>query len=117
MWKDYIKKPNYKPLVSLVSILILWEIAVLLFKFPTYILPSPIEVFIAIFKYYNVIFTAMLMTMYEALVGYAMSIVIGLPLGVYIVYSKFAKEYIMPLLVMTNSVPKSALAPIFLLWA
>jgi len=117
MVKGFFKKPNHKPLVSVVSILILWELSVILFKFPTYILPSPIDVFIAIFKYYNVIFTAMLMTLYEALIGYAMSIVIGLPLGVSIVYSKFAKEYIMPLLVMTNSVPKSALAPIFLLWA
>jgi len=115
--RELFKKLNYKPIVSLIAILFLWELSVIIFKFPSYILPSPIDVFIAIFKYYDVIFKAMLMTIYEALVGYGMSILIGLPLGVSIVYSKFAKEYIMPLLVMTNSVPKSALAPIFLLWA
>jgi len=115
--RDFIKKINCKPFISLLAILILWELAVRVFKFPTYILPSPISVFIAIFKYYDVILNAMLVTIYEALVGYGLSILIGLPLGVLIVYSKFFKEYIMPLLVMTNSVPKSALAPLFLLWA
>lgn len=115
--KSFFQKPNYKPAISLVCMVILWELLVVVFKFPAYILPSPISVFIALFKFYNVILAAMLMTLYEAMVGYGMSIIIGLPLGVSIVYSKFAKEYIMPLLVMTNSVPKSALAPIFLLWA
>jgi NitT/TauT family transport system permease protein len=93
------------------------DIFVRIFKFPSYILPAPIDVIIAGFKYYRTILGALSWTLYEALMGYGISIVIGLPLGILIVYSKFSKDYIMPLLVMTNSVPKSALAPLFLLWA
>jgi len=78
--RDFIKKINCKPFISLLAILILWELSVRVFKFPTYILPSPISVFIAIFKYYDVILSAMLVTIYEAMVGYGLSILIGLPI-------------------------------------
>jgi len=115
--KNLIKRINYKPLITIAFILILWQSITLIFQFPAYLLPSVIEVFKDIFKYYQVIVRELSVTIYEALVGYGISILVGLPLGVSIVYSKFSKEYIMPILVMTNSVPKSALAPLFLLWA
>ena len=117
MQKNDFWKINLKPVISLFMIIVLWDISVRIFKFPDYILPAPIDVIISLFKYKSTIFSALYMTLYEALVGYGISIAIGLPLGILIVYSKFSKDYIMPLLVMTNSVPKSALAPLFLLWA
>jgi len=110
-------KSNSKPIISLLSVIVIWDIAVRIFKFPVFILPPPYDVIVAIFKFFNVISSNMLTTLYETLTGYGLSIVLGLPLGILIVYSKFSKDYIMPLLVITNSIPKSALAPLFLLWA
>ena len=117
MKKSDFLKINFNPVVSLIATIVLWDISVRIFKFPEYILPAPIDVIISIFKYRSTIFSAMYVTLYEALTGYGISIVIGVPFGILIVYSKFSKDYIMPLLVMTNSVPKSALAPLFLLWS
>ena len=48
--------------------------------------------------------------------GFALAIITGIPLAVMIVYSAFLRRVIYPLLLMVQSVPKVALAPLLLLW-
>ena len=52
---------------------------------------------------------------YETLGGFALSIVVGTPLAVMIVYSPVLRRAIYPLLVVTQAVPKVAIAPVLLL--
>jgi len=108
---------KYQPTLSLLSVLVLWWLVTVIADMPKFVLPSPISVISALIRYFGPIMTAMGMTLYEALAGFALSIAIGIPLGIFVVYSGFTRAYILPLLVMTNSIPKSALAPLFLLWA
>ena len=55
------------------------------------------------------------MTLYETLGGFALSIAVGVPLAVLIVYSPVLKSALYPLIVLTQSVPKIAIAPVLLL--
>src|SRR5206468_712367 len=54
-------------------------------------------------------------TLYETLGGFALSIVVGVPLAVLIVYSPTLKNALYPLIVLAQSVPKIAIAPVLLL--
>src|SRR5207245_1699649 len=54
-------------------------------------------------------------TLYETLGGFALSILVGVPLAVLIVYSPVLKSALYPLIVLAQSVPKIAVAPVLLL--
>ena len=54
-------------------------------------------------------------TLYETLGGFALSMVVGVPLAVLIVYSPVLKRALYPLIVLAQSVPKIAIAPVLLL--
>ena len=49
-------------------------------------------------------------------IGFALAVVLGVALAVGIVYSRFLERTIYTLLVALNSIPKVALAPLFVIW-
>ena len=55
------------------------------------------------------------MTLYEALAGFVLSIVVAIPLAVLLVSSTLVSKAVYPLLVITQAVPKIAIAPVLLL--
>jgi NitT/TauT family transport system permease protein len=50
------------------------------------------------------------------LAGYALSIVVGVPLALAIVGSRAMERFVYPLLVGSQAVPKIAIAPLFIIW-
>src|SRR5499425_3247400 len=57
-----------------------------------------------------------LVTLYETLLGFALSIAISIPLAVAVVHSAILRNTIYPILLAFQSVPKVAIAPLLLLW-
>ena len=55
-------------------------------------------------------------TIAASLLGFGLSVLIGLTMAVGIVYSKFLDRTLLTTLVASNAVPKVAVAPLFLLW-
>ncbi len=56
------------------------------------------------------------MTLYEILLGFGLSVVIGVPLAVLMTYSRTIERALYPLLVGSQTIPKVALAPLFMVW-
>ena len=54
-------------------------------------------------------------TLYETLGGFALSMAVGVPLAVLIVYSPTLRLALYPLIILAQSVPKIAIAPVLLL--
>jgi NitT/TauT family transport system permease protein len=52
----------------------------------------------------------------EFLFGFALSVVVGVPLGALLVYARPVELAVYPLLVASQTVPKAAIAPIFVVW-
>src|SRR5207302_9783092 len=52
----------------------------------------------------------------EILVGFAIGVAAGIPLGAVIVFNKPLRRVIYPLLVASQMVPKVAIAPLFVVW-
>jgi NitT/TauT family transport system permease protein len=101
---------------AFIGLIVLWQIATMVFAIPSYILPSPLEIIAAIAGNWLRLLQNALVTFGEAAAGFAISIVVGIPLGVLIISSKWLQRILYPLLVASQSIPKVALAPIFVVW-
>jgi len=55
-------------------------------------------------------------TFYEVVGGFLVSGLVGVILGVAVVWSEWLKRTILPFLVFLNSLPKIAVAPLFMIW-
>ncbi len=55
-------------------------------------------------------------TLYEFLLGFSATGVVGILLGILIIWSKTVQKTLMPLFILFNSMPMIAVAPILLIW-
>ena len=55
-------------------------------------------------------------TLYETLLGFGLALLVGIPLAVVVVYSRFLQNTIYPILLALQSMPKVAIAPLLTLW-
>jgi len=97
-----------------------WEGAIKLFHIKKYVLPEPINVLKAIFDpkmaakndwWVNIGTTAG-----EILLSFVLVVAIGVAISLVIAWSKTLNKLVMPIMVVFSSIPKIALAPLFLLW-
>lgn len=101
---------------TLVAAVILWEVAVRVFAISPILLPSPsmvCEEFLRMPVYY--LYNAGV-TLAVTLGGFALSVLFGVLLAVIIVSFKSIERPVFSLLVALNSIPKVALAPLFVVW-
>jgi NitT/TauT family transport system permease protein len=111
-WRDW-----SPPLLTLVAMVVVWELAVALFRVPEYILPTPRGIAAAMIKEWRYLALHTWITVQEVLLGFAMAVAVGIPIAVAIVYSPLIERAIYPLLVGSQSVPKIAIAPLLIFWA
>ncbi|MDX6460331.1 MAG: NitT/TauT family transport system permease protein [Acidobacteriaceae bacterium] len=104
------------PLGTLVAMVMIWYAAVKLFHVPSYLLPLPGAVFDRIREDLGFLLYHSWITTYVTLGGFLLSIVIGIPLAVVIVASKTLERAIMPWLILSQTFPKVALAPLVVVW-
>lgn len=106
----------FRILVTFIVIIVFWYIICLLFELPSFILPSPDLVAIALFNNFSEILNHSLITLLEILLSLFFGIVLGSFFAVLISLSERLKRWIMPLLLASQSIPVFALAPILVLW-
>ena len=94
----------------------LWELAVRMFGIRTFLLPPPSSVAVEIFNNPGFYGYQSLYTIYITAMGFALAIIFGVGLAIAIVSSKLLDRLLYTLLIASNSVPKVALAPIFVIW-
>ncbi|MBU3092811.1 ABC transporter permease [Clostridium sp. CM028] len=104
------------PIVFQLIILFIWQIAVDKWKVPQYILPSPKDIISTLVNIVPSITKHIYATLYEALIGFAISILIALILAILMDNVKIIKKCIYPILVVSQTVPIIALAPLFIIW-
>jgi NitT/TauT family transport system permease protein len=115
-----IVKNHYAKLLTILGFLFIWQLAVMILGIKEFILPTPITTFSYLFiprlaSQYDW-FTHIQTTLIEVLVGFSVTAVVGVFVAVVMTWSPFLKQIIMPIITLFNSLPKIALAPLFLLW-
>ena len=100
----------------MLGLLVVWQLAVDIGGVKEYILPSPTAAVKAYFRP-NYQWTAnFLATLYAVLGAFVLSAILGVVLAVIIVWNDLLMRTIMPVLVLFNTLPKIALAPLFVIW-
>jgi NitT/TauT family transport system permease protein len=104
------------PLAALAGGIVLWEVVVRVADIRTYILPAPSLVVAKLVEQSANIFRHSLVTGWEIILGFLLSIVVGVPLGVAIYQSRLLERVIYPFLVASQTIPKIAIAPLLVIW-
>jgi NitT/TauT family transport system permease protein len=104
------------PAATLLLLLVLWELAVIVFDIKPYLAPKPTEIVGELGRNWPVIREHLRPTIEEIVLGFGLSILVGVPLAVAIVGSRVFEKTVYPILVASQTVPKVALAPLFVVW-
>ena len=100
----------------ILALLLVWQLAVDFLQVKQYILPSPWAALQALDRP-NYRWPANFMaTLYAVLGAFVLSALLGIALAVLIVWNRLLLRTVMPVLVLFNTLPKIALAPLFVLW-
>ena len=98
------------------AVTVLWELAIRLFRVPTFVLPAPSAVIRSLIENWAQLASATESTALEILLGFVLAAITGIAVALVIVrFDRFGRA-LYPLVVLFQNVPKVALAPIFILW-
>jgi len=104
------------PILVVVGFLLFWEVASYVLKPQPYILPAPSAVLVEFARQPTIYLQNGVYTLLNTLAAFALATIVGILLAVGIVHSRILDATLYTLLVALNSVPKVALAPLFVLW-
>ncbi len=83
---------------------------------PEYVIPSPLDVFPRLITDFDRIVEELGTTIQEILLGFALAILLAIPLGLLLALNETAKRALYPAVVFVQLIPKIAVAPLFLVW-
>jgi NitT/TauT family transport system permease protein len=101
---------------AFVALVLVWEFACRWGAVPVWLLPAPSLILVELWKSRDIIPPHLLATSVEVVAGFGVAVLAGVPLSILIVSSTVARKLTYPLLLVLQSVPKVALAPVILLW-
>lgn len=102
--------------VTIIGVIVLWEVICRWAEVPVWLLPSPSMIASAFGQWQHLLPQHILATLYAVIGGFALAVLTGVPIAILIVYSPFLRRVIFPFLLILQSVPKVAIAPLLLIW-
>jgi NitT/TauT family transport system permease protein len=100
----------------MIALVIIWQLSVTWLGIKEYILPTPSAAFLELFDANYRWTENLLATLYAVLGAFVLSAVLGIALAVVVVWNDLLLRTVMPVLVLFNTLPKIALAPLFVVW-
>jgi NitT/TauT family transport system permease protein len=97
------------PWLATAVLLVIWELACIVFDVPEIILPKPTKIFTVFVARFDIL-------LWTTVIGFLLAIAGGLLLGLAIGASPFVYSGLYPLLIAFNAIPKVALVPILMIW-
>ena len=95
---------------------IAWEVVWRWIAMPEYLFPRPSVVAVTLYRRAGLIAPHALFTLTEILIGFAAGVLLGFVLAMLVFYSRLAARVLYPLAVFSQTVPKLAVAPLFVIW-
>ena len=114
-------KPNrhferWAPALLAAAVLILWQVSVVAADVPEFIFPSPWQIARQMVEFRGPLLQAAWQTFWVTMVGFGLSIVVGVLLGFLMGSSRLAYDAMYPLMTGFNAIPKAAFVPILVVW-
>ena len=97
-------------------LLVIWWLAIEIFSIKAYLLPYPTDVLETLWTERAQLISEGWVTLQESLWGFALAVAVAIPLAMLVTFSKLAERTIYPILVVTQVIPKVAIAPLLIVW-
>lgn len=104
------------PWVVTIGFFVVWQVACVVLKIDTFVLPSPVTVWQSLMRHTSLILTNSLQTLFTTLAGFALGVGFGLALGLMVGVSRLVYDGVYPVMIGFNSIPKVALVPVLVIW-
>jgi ABC-type nitrate/sulfonate/bicarbonate transport system permease component len=104
------------PIGFTLVLILIWQFIVGRGFIPKFILPSPLDIIKTLIEILPAIKTDILVTLKEAGLGFGIAIAFSIVLAVLMDSIRVVKRAVYPLLVVSQTVPIIALAPLFVIW-
>jgi NitT/TauT family transport system permease protein len=106
----------FYPLIGVAVILSAWQLYVSVLGVSRIVLPGPLDIWNASVSNWAMLLRESWPTFLESVLGFALAVVIGIPVAVCVANSRVLNLTLYPILIATQSIPKVAVAPIILVW-
>jgi len=97
-------------------LLLIWQILTLVLDLSEFVLPTPWVILKRMIVELPLLLTHAYVTLLEVVGGFLVAAILGVPLALFIFYSKAFERAVYPVLVALQTVPKVALAPLLVLY-
>ena len=114
--KKLVELKWFPPIFFLILLFTLWVGSIVIFKIPTYLLPSPIKIYKEIVQNINLFAFNGFWTLIEAVAGFLFGGLFGFILGSLLAYSKFFEKGLLPYVVGSTTIPIVAFAPLVIIY-
>lgn len=104
------------PLSILVGLIIVWELWVQLGDVPKWQLPAPSAIVQELVSSWGLLWKHTVVTLEEVVLGFLISLAVGIALAVAIAYSRILERSIYPIVISSQTIPIIAIAPLLLIW-
>ncbi|MDI2113314.1 ABC transporter permease [Commensalibacter nepenthis] len=102
--------------ILIIGLFLLWQGIHLFLHIPPYLLPSPYSVFIAFKDNQALLWNAAFITFNETILGLILGCGLGMILALMMSLIPFIRQWLMPIILISQSIPTFALAPLLVLW-
>lgn len=113
--KKYLIAVGY-PVAATFAFMLVWTAVVWVFDFPKWFLPAPLVVLEDIISTGFRFLPDAWITIVETMLGFFLAIITGFVVAVLLIWSDTIRRSILPLLVFLQTLPKIAIAPLFIIW-
>jgi NitT/TauT family transport system permease protein len=96
--------------------LVAWEAAVRMMGIRSIILPPPSEIFMTMVARYDLLLDHLWPSLYLTVLGFLLAVVGGILVAIVITYSEIIRLGFYPVIVVSQVIPKIAIAPLFVVW-
>lgn len=104
------------PVALFLLLLVAWQGIVTLFDIPEYILPAPTDIAVVLYQDAQALVRHAWATTTTAVIGLLLGTALGVGIAVLLTVSARIRAALLPLIVVSQSIPMVVLAPIFVVW-
>jgi len=105
-----------KAAVGMLAVLTIWELVVRALRLPEYLMVGPLAAFSRLVETPEYFLSEAWVTVQEALAGFALGTALGVLCGAVLYYVPLLRHFLYPTLIAFDTIPKVALAPLFIVW-
>jgi len=110
------KKHNLLPIIPIAVIILAWQLLSMSRLIPPYMLPSPLRVMEVFVIDFFLLSKHLATTLSEAMAGLSIAIAVSFLLAIFMDSNRYIKQSITPILLLTQTMPVIAIAPLLILW-